>query len=124
MKSEVTPPMTSLDYELPLETQNLSDFVFIQDVVYYEGPLLVHYQDRNGLDYFYHWLDGDSQFNRWALYAVESGLAEQFIADVSIRPSVMLSIHPNLFIIDINDQGAICKVYLYNKENFPKEYLN
>lgn len=123
MKSEVT-SLTELCFESPVALTNLFGLEYVDTIVYYDGPLLVHYCDTNDVDYFYHWLDGDDKFNRWAIYAVEKELADKVKEDITTPYGPMLSTHDGFLITDINDDGKICRVYLYSKQTFPQEYLS
>jgi hypothetical protein len=121
MERTVT-PLTELSFESPLGLTNLLGLEYVNSIVYYDGPLLAHYRDSNSVDYFYHWLDGDDKFNRWVIYAVEPELVGKVKTDPETPYGPMLSTHDGFLIVDINDNGKTCRVYLYSKETFPDEY--
>lgn len=43
----------------------------ICDLIYFEGPILSHFKDENGQDYFSYWLDEDEKGYRWLIFKVE-----------------------------------------------------
>jgi hypothetical protein len=46
------------------------DFRRVEDLIYFDGPLLVHYTNQRQQDYLYHWVDNDEDGNRWLIYRV------------------------------------------------------
>ncbi len=45
----------------------LKGLVKVSDLIYYNGPLLSHFQSLSGEDYLFYWVDTDSSFNRWLI---------------------------------------------------------
>lgn len=43
----------------------------ICDLIYFEGPILSHFKDENGQDYFSYWVDEDEKGYRWLIFKVE-----------------------------------------------------
>lgn len=111
-----------LDFEAESPLEYFSDFEFVQDVIYFEGPLLTHYVDSHARNYFFHWLDVDHDYNRWVVYEVSEGLAEQIIENFEIPSDPLTYTQSELIILDMNSESEIKHVYLYTKDNFPTEY--
>ena len=43
----------------------------ICDLIYFEEPILSHFKDENGQDYFSYWVDEDEKGYRWLIFKVE-----------------------------------------------------
>lgn len=52
---------------IPIKSDWLKDLVKVSDLIYYDGPLLSHYQSLSGEDYLFYWVDTDDTFNRWLI---------------------------------------------------------
>lgn len=57
-----------------------SNLVRIADLIYFEGPLLVLYQDiQNDNFYLYDWVDHNNDLNRWLIYRVDYIALNEYI---------------------------------------------
>lgn len=77
-----------------------SNLIRVADLIYFEGPLLVLYEDiRNNNFYLYDWVDRDNSLNRWLVYRIDH--------------------------IALNDYiyGKINQLELYNSINNKKHYI-
>ncbi len=55
---------------IPIKSDWLNNLVKVSDLVYYDGPLLSHYQSLSGEDYLFYWVDTDNNYNRWLIVNV------------------------------------------------------
>ena len=55
---------------ISIKSDWLNDLVKVSDLIYYEGPLLSHYQSLFGEDYLFYWVDTDDTYNRWLIINV------------------------------------------------------
>lgn len=52
---------------ISIKSDWLNDLVKVSDLIYYDGPLLSHYQSLSGEDYLFYWVDTDDTYNRWLI---------------------------------------------------------
>jgi len=102
----------------------LKSLIWIRDLQWMDGPLLSIFRDpKSGSHYIFHWVDCDSEKNRWlvceiaeeALVRLEEGLAD-------LRESLTGS--TLLFLVDFDSDGSYSTTYLVpNITELPNEYL-
>jgi hypothetical protein len=52
---------------ISIKSDWIYDLVKVSDLIYYDGPLLSHYQSLSGEDYLFYWVDTDENYNRWLI---------------------------------------------------------
>ncbi|RZK33758.1 MAG: hypothetical protein EOO61_14725, partial [Hymenobacter sp.] len=99
------------------------NFTHVSDLLYFEGPLLVHYKNESQRDFFYHWADEDNNGNRWLVYRVERQTVIDYLKGVTELREV-LEKTPSDFIIalDINAEGRHYNIQLVEIKNLPSDY--
>lgn len=107
-----------------LESDWKLDTVQVSDLIYYDGPLLSHRQDRDGNNYLYYWCDVDEECNRWLVIPTASEQIEQYLAGKKTLRSLIT--HPKdevAYIIDIDDEGNYHNVKAIAISDLPEDYL-
>lgn len=94
----------------------------ITDILYFDGPILTHYKDVDGCDYLYHWVDDDSEYNRWLVYPVSE---DALLAYVQGDDDIASLIDENTLIVvlDIDTSGKHSNMQLLKARYLPEEYL-
>lgn len=94
------------------------------DLVYYEGPLLSLFIDKDNLDiyYLYKWVDNDEVSNRWIITQVNAvSLRTFFYKQTSLR-DIILS-NPVCYCIDLDDNLTEKTISVCSSIDLPHEYL-
>ena len=56
---------------LKIESFPIKGLYKIDDLIYFDGPLLSFYSNDSGDNYLYYWVDVDDFCNRWVVFSVE-----------------------------------------------------
>lgn len=94
------------------------------DLIYFEGPLLSLFIDRNNPDiyYLYKWVDSDENLNRWIVTQVDSlSLRNFFYSQTTLREIILDS--PVSYSIELNDELEEYNIKVCPSNNLPNEYL-
>jgi len=94
------------------------------DLVYYEGPLLSLFIDKDNPDiyYLYKWVDNNEISNRWTITQVNAvSLRAFFYKQTSLR-DIILS-NPICYCIDLDDNLTEKEISVCSSIDLPQEYL-
>ena len=103
---------------------DFSNFKKIEDLIFFEGPLLSHYVSEKGDDYLFYWVDRDEKDNRWLVLRVSMANLQKYIGkELSLRELIE---NPNdgfLYSVDIDNDLQYHSVKLVQPSTLPEEYL-
>lgn len=103
----------------------ISGLKHIQDLVYYDGPLLSQYAHRNGDDYLYYWCDCDEVANRWMVLRVSEAsilrITNRFVPLDYVIPSGCRD--DFVYFLDLKQDGSIQDVRLASVQKIPEDYI-
>ncbi|MCC5944191.1 MAG: hypothetical protein JJT94_04600 [Bernardetiaceae bacterium] len=94
------------------------------DLIYYEGPLLSHFQDENQNDthFFYRWVDNDQKANRWLVFkSSNQDLIKFFNSQFSELD--LIAQNNTLTFLDLDDKLNPMGIYMTAFEDVPEDYL-
>lgn len=94
------------------------------DFIYYEGPLLSHFQDitQPNEHYFYRWVDDDSEVNRWLIFKVNKENLMKFFNGIFTELDLIATNNVVTF-LDLDDKLNKRGIYLSSFEDIPDDYL-
>lgn len=96
----------------------------IGDLIYHEGPLLSHFINAYGEDYFFRWVDKNNKSNRWIVYKVsKEDLRKFFEKKLSHKDLVLNTPSGLVHFIDIDDEINFSRITVASVENIPPSYL-
>lgn len=109
-----------------LEKLLMDSWVKISDLLEFEGPLLSHYKDKNGTDYFIYWVDFNETTNRWLLWKVTEKQIYDYLKGLkSLRTILLEKTKDHVFFID--SKGGLGEQYneflLSIPNSIPEGYL-
>lgn len=96
----------------------------IGDLIYFEGPLLSLFLDRNNPDiyYLYKWADCNETNNRWLVIQLNSiNLRSFFFKEVSLRNLLLSS--PLTYVLGLDDSLAEKEIIVCSTSDLPEIYL-
>ncbi len=94
------------------------------DLIYYEGPLLSHFQDvsKPSDHYFYRWVDNDNHANRWLIFkTTDHDLVKFFNKEFSELD--LIAKNNTITFLDLDDNLNKLGIYLSAYEDVPSDYL-
>ena len=96
----------------------------ISDLIFYDGPILSHFQDEFGSDILFYWVDYDNNYNRWLVVQItKDQLNEYLILKKSLRDLINAPFNNSLYFIEISDILKFDNAFLVYKGDLPKSYL-
>lgn len=98
------------------------NLVKVSDLIYFEGPLLSRWRDREGKDYLYYWCDVDENYNRWLILPVPSEMLKRYLQGEEILRTLVT--HPEIaYLVEIDSNGDEQKVKQIVVSDLPEDYL-
>jgi hypothetical protein len=94
------------------------------DFIYYEGPLLSHFIDRNKPEdnYLYRWVDFDDNAHRWLIFkASEKDLLAFFNGELSLKQ--MIENNNFITLLDLDDELNKVQILISPSLGLPDNYL-
>ena len=108
----------------PTNRLDLKGFRHVSDLIYYDGPILSYFQDKNGENYLFSWVDCDETYNRWLIihtdFATVLGYIRQYF---SLRSIILGKATKGLYIVDIDTEVNYHHLTKVNPEYLPTEYV-
>lgn len=103
---------------------DLKNFRHVSDLIYYEGPLLSYFQDKEGDSYLFSWVDCDKDYNRWLIIRTSFVRILQYLRrERSLRSIIMDAGHDDLYLVDIDLNIDYHHLQMVNKDILPSEYI-
>lgn len=94
------------------------------DFIYYEGPLLSHFIDRNKPEdnYFYRWVDFDDNTHRWLISKFsEKDILAFFNKEISLRQ--LIETNNFVTLLDLDDELNKAQILIVQTHSLPDTYL-
>ena len=105
---------------------NHLDFIPVKlgDFLYYEGPLLSHFIDKNNPsdNYFYRWVDCDDNAHRWLIFKANETDIRNFFAGI-ITLWQMITKSSTVILMDLDDNLAKKQILVTTISELPTNYL-
>lgn len=101
------------------------DLVKFADLVYYDGPLLSHYTTRSrSKHYLFHWLDNDTERNRWLVMEVTLAHLFDFLSDSRTLLDITQEEYNNkLLVVETDSTGVFVSGLLVSVTELHPDYL-
>jgi hypothetical protein len=114
--------MTQLNGSI-LDTFPHKVFNHIEDLIDFDGPLLVHYSNQVDQDYLLHWVDNDDDANRWLIYRVsKQSLLNYLRGQEEFKALLDTTSSDFILVVDINSVGEYILMQLVSLEDLPGDY--
>ncbi len=94
------------------------------DLIFHEGPILTHFTNEYGWDFFMYWCDNDAEFNRWLLFRIDNLLLKDFfLRKKSLRQLILNNRQGFVYLIDINENIEYTNKKILSINEIPIDYL-
>jgi hypothetical protein len=97
--------------------------VWVEDILFFDGPILALLKASSRQDYFYYWVDSDESYNRWLAIPVSRGTIEEYKRGSLSLLSVVGEAHDRLFLLDINAALEPRTAWSVEFVSLPDDYL-
>jgi hypothetical protein len=95
---------------------------WVEDLVFFDGPVLSYVRGNSQQDYFYLWVDNDWQFNRWLAIPV----TREMIRGYKNREFSLLDIiqqNSKVIFVDIDDAFRVKRAFQLPVRHIPSEIM-
>jgi hypothetical protein len=100
------------------------DLIKCDDLIYFEGPVLSYFKDKNYNDYFMRWIEMDDQCNRWMLFQVsKENVLEHLNGQVTLLSLINRAASGIVYFIDINSDIEFKQINCVQVSKIPNGYL-
>lgn len=107
-----------------LERLPIKDLQKVSDLIYYDGPLLSHFQSGNNENYLFFWADVDDTFNRWLVVRVSIERLQAYLNGKLTFYNIITEPNDNfVYKVDIDADLNYQNVLMLFPEQIPQSYL-
>lgn len=110
---------------IPWQFSHFSGLEKVRDLMYFDGPLLTHFQNRHGEDFLFYWVDCNATLNRWMVVRLDEASILRLVNRVVPIDFVIPKLCRDEFVvfIDTADNHATRASTLVAIQDIPQEYL-
>lgn len=109
---------------ISIQSDWLNDLVKVSDLIYYEGPLLSHYQSFSGEDYLFYWVDTNELYNRWLIFNISIAKLQDYLNRKISLYTLFTEIDNDLvYKVDIDKEITYHNFELLYIHELPESYL-
>lgn len=102
--------------------KSLYSHQWVEDILYFEGPLLSLLKASTSQDYFYYHVDQSSKLVRWLAISVSRRDIDLYITRKrSLR--WLVKRHDDVAVVDMNADGEVVNVVVCDLDDLPSAYL-
>lgn len=94
----------------------------IDDLIYFDGPLLSFYSNDDGENYLYYWVDVDETCNRWIVVPIEIVQLNDYL-NKKITLYSFIKSYLTGYLIDLDDKLETQNIYLIQISDLQDDYL-
>lgn len=107
---------------------NAADFrqelVKVEDLIYYDGPLLSHYCTDAGKHYLFSYVDGDDTANRWVVNEVTvAHLYDYLTNNRTLHDIFQQDYNTKILVVDTDGEGEFTQVSIVSCVDLAADYL-
>ena len=110
--------------EILIPNSSLPKMVKIKDLIYFDGPLLSHFQSDYAEDYLFYWVDRDNEYNRWLVFRTSQKLIELYLQkSKSLFDLIADKNIGTVYKVDIDNDLKFNNLSIIEFNNIPNSYL-
>lgn len=108
----------------PIDNVKFFDGIqFVADLLYFDGPLLSLFKDKNGKNCLFYWIDSDTKYNRWVVLNADNDKIIKYLKKEISLYNLISSNSGCYYKVDIDNDLNYNNIALIEKEDFPTVYL-
>lgn len=114
-------PLAPLPHSVVIDQPHSLPLTIIEDLIYFDGPVLSHVKDEFGREFLYLYIDDNEIVVRWLLIPINQDLIDQYKScKTSLRG--LCDSHEQLMYVDVAEM-RIVNSYLIETKNIPESEL-
>lgn len=103
---------------------SLPKLIKIKDLIFFNGPLLSHFESSYKENFLFYWVDADDIFNRWLIFRTTEELIDDYIEKrKSLFELITNPDNGNLYKVDIDNDSVYNNLALVALNDLPNSYL-
>ena len=103
---------------------DISQFIKISDLIYFDGPLLSHYMSEKGENYLFYWVDVDDSANRWLIIRTDIFSIQKYIdRKISLYEIIKQPNDGFVYMVDIDENATCLQCKLIQVIDIPEDYI-
>lgn len=95
---------------------------WVEDIIFFDGPVLSYVRGNSQQDYFYLWVDNDWQFNRWMAIPVTREMIRGY-KNLTLSLLNIVQQNPFVIFVDIDDAFKVKRAFQLPVRHIPSEIL-
>lgn len=102
----------------------IREHVKVSDLIYFDGPLLSHFQTTSNDHYLFYWVDVNDEYNRWLIVRVTIDRLQSYINGfMSLRNLITKPEDGIVYKVDINEDLEYHNVQIVFVDDLPENYV-
>ncbi|MCR5568517.1 MAG: hypothetical protein K6G31_04500 [Paludibacteraceae bacterium] len=114
--------MKTIENSIPVNV-DLKGMTRVVDLIYYDGPLLSQYINKNGDNYLFYWVDCDETYNRWIVVRTTGLLINKYIEkEVTLYDVITNPCDGFVYSVDVDSDVNYTNVRIVEVKALPDDY--
>ncbi len=110
--------------EIVIPENSLPKMIKIKDLIYFDGPLLSHFESIFKENFLFYWVDSDNKFNRWLIFRTSEQIINEYLnKKKSLYELIADENNGNLYKVDIDNQLNYNNLSIISFIDIPESYL-
>ncbi|MEL0644589.1 DUF6575 domain-containing protein [Olleya sp. Ti.3.14] len=110
--------------ETLIPKNSLPKMIKIRDLIYFDGPLLSHFETIYNENFLFYWVDTNQDFNRWLIFRTSEVLLDKYIEKKKSLLELMTDENiGNFYKIDIDNDLNHNNLSIIEFKDIPESYL-
>ena len=102
----------------------ISDLQKVSDLIYFDGPFLSLFKNRDGDNYLYCWCDVDEARNRWLVFRISNRQLNSYLRKQTTLKDLLLNPSDGfLYSVDIDNDLNMHNVRIIEPKELPSDYV-
>ncbi|MCP4984869.1 MAG: hypothetical protein GY928_02030 [Colwellia sp.] len=110
--------------ETLIPKNSLPKMIKIKDLIYFDGPLLSHFETIYNENFLFYWVDANQDFNRWLIFRTSEELIDKYTEKKkSLLELITDENIGNFYKIDIDNDLNHNNLSIIEFKDIPESYL-
>lgn len=110
--------------EILIPNNSLPKMIKIKDLIYFDGPLLSHFESIYKENFLFYWVDSNHKFNRWLIFRTTNQHITDYVdKKISLFDLISDENNGNLYKVDIDNNLEYNNLSIIVFNDIPDSYL-
>ncbi|SEA39019.1 DUF6575 domain-containing protein [Bizionia paragorgiae] len=110
--------------ETLIPKNSLPKMIKIKDLIYFDGPLLSHFETIYNENFLFYWVDTNQDFNRWLIFRTSEELLDKYLEKKKSLLELMTDENiGNFYKVDIDNDLNYNNLSIIEFKDIPESYL-